>query len=228
MFAQHFTFDTQPSPALRPQQYTSSTRDTSRSVSPCSSTTDPYLPPPRFTVNDLAASLANSRIRPDSQIRYDSCAAYANLDDDDAAWDIPDDDDDDDEDDSPAATSASRPHSHLSHSPARRIQRQHSTRMLCSLAHAKDIADLVSRMVDAKEQCEVADSDPVKRSSEMLDEDDDGGEMLSLSRRSSWAVHGARGNHGRTLDVKAGGARVSKTTRGGKKSRQRRRRSECA
>lgn len=179
-----------------------STRDTSRSVSPCSATA--CFPEPSFSVTDLAASFANSRLRHDSQICYDACEAYANTDDDDASWTIPGDDD-------RPALARSRTFPSRSYSPSRRTQRQSNARLLCSTSHAKDIAALVSRMVDCKQQCEVVESSA--RSIEVEDEGYDSPDA-SQSRRSSLAVQKMQIEYRRSSDLKAAaGARVRKTVR---------------
>lgn len=210
MFDTNFTFDTPQSPSLD----SSHTRDTSRSVSPCSPAAP--FPPPRFSVTDLAAFFASSRLRHDSQICYDPCEAYANTDDE-AGWEIP-------QDDSgstpfpPTRTMPSR-----SHSPSRRVQRQVNTRLLCSAIHTKDIEHLVSRMVDCKEQCEVR-SDSV---SQIVEADDEGYDSpdANQSRRSSVAVQKTRLDYRRPSDMRATGARVSKAVRCKKDQKHRRIRS---
>lgn len=209
MFDSNFTFDATPrSPSLDSTSNTISTRATSRSVSPCSPTT--AFPPPRFSVTDLAASFATSRLRTDAEICYDSCDAYANTDDD-AGWAIPVD-----EDEEYPEISHSRTLLQRSHSPSRRLQRQAQTRMLCNMSHAKDISALVSRMVDDKDQCTIRSG-----SVSPTTEDDEGytssGDPLaaSESRRSSMATTKARLEHSyrRSSDMKTMGAYVSKATR---------------
>lgn len=199
---ENFTFDAPRSPSLGSENATS-TRETSRSVSPCSPT-GPF-PPPRFTVTDLAASFANSRLRADSQICYDSCEAYANTDDD-AGWEVPGDDF------PQASRTRTRTLLQRSHSPSRRMARQVSTRLLCSTTHAKDIAALVSRMVDSQEQCDVFPSGSSKNTIEVDDEGYDSDEDTE-SRRSSLAVSKSRLNYRRTSDMKSTGTRVCKAVR---------------
>ncbi|KAI5358169.1 hypothetical protein Slin15195_G064960 [Septoria linicola] len=219
LFNEDFAFDSTPrSPSLS-SDLTLSTRDTSRSVSPCTATS--AYPAPRFSVTDLAASFSNSRLRHDSQICYDSCEAYANMDDD-AGWEIPGASDD------YLTVSRSRTITQRSHSPSRRMARQASTRLLCSTTHAKDIAALVSQMVDSKEHCNVvASSESVKQSVEAMDDEGyDSGTSAAASRRSSLAVQRSRLDYRRTSDLKtAGGARVCKAVRQKKEVKQRRVRS---
>ncbi|PPJ49875.1 hypothetical protein CBER1_05022 [Cercospora berteroae] len=225
LFDENFTFDTPRSPSLS-SDFTLSTRDTSRSVSPCTADTTTAYPPPRFSVTDLAVSFASSRLRHDSQICYDSCEAYANMDDDDAGWEIPGVNE---EYSYPMSRTRTLPQ--RSHSPTRRMARQVNTRLLCSTAHAKDIEALVSRMVDSKEHCNVVgsstSSESTKRSVETMNDDEgyDSGSGLSAatSRRSSLAVQRSRMDYRRTSDLKsAGGARVSKAVRQKKDIKHRR------
>ncbi|KAF7189014.1 hypothetical protein HII31_09637 [Pseudocercospora fuligena] len=214
MFDANFTFDTPRSPSLDSTSHTISTRETSRSLSPCSPT-GPY-PPPRFSVTDLAASFASSRLRHDSQICYDSCEAYANNDDD-AGWEIPRDDVD------LAPVSRSRTLPARPHSPSRRMQRQANTRLLCSTTHTKDIEALVSRMVACQDQCEV-NSDSASPTIEVDDEGYDSPDA-NQSRRSSIAVQKTRFDYRRSSDMRATGARVNKTVRCKKDQKHRRIRS---
>lgn len=146
MFDSNFTFDTPLSPTLTSTTSASGTRHNSRSVSPCSPTS--AFPPPRFSVTDLAAQFADSRIRSDSRIFQDSCAAYANMDDDDADWSIPSI-----EEDEPLSRSRTFPQ--RAYSPSRRTQRQANTRLLCSATHRQELAALVGRMVERNEQCSI-------------------------------------------------------------------------
>ncbi|EME46354.1 hypothetical protein DOTSEDRAFT_148511 [Dothistroma septosporum NZE10] len=208
MFDSNFTFDPAPrSPSLDSTSNTISTRTASRSVSPCSPTT--AFPPPRFSVTDLAASFATSRLRPDSQICYDSCDSYANTDDD-AGWAVPVDEDEEYPEISRSRTLPQRPHS-----PSRRMHRQMQTRMLCNMSHAKDISALVSQMVDSNDQCTI-----LSRSISPTTEDDEGYNSSSdplvatESRRSSMATTKARlkYTYRRSSDLKTVGAYVSKTT----------------
>lgn len=207
MFDENFSFDSPRSPSIDSNSNTLSTRDTSRSVSPCSPT-GPFTPP-RFSVTDLAASFANSRLRHDSQICYDSCESYANMDDD-AGWEIPAAEENDFPEVARSRTFPSRPHS-----PSRRMQRQVNTRLLCSMSHAKDIASLVSRMVDCKEQCNV--SSGTATSSIEEDEGYNSSETtLCQSRRSSMApskVSRSGLEYRRSSDFKTTGAYVSKAMR---------------
>lgn len=204
MFDENFTFDTPRSPSLDSNSNTLSTRDTSRSVSPCSPT-GPF-PPPRFSVTDLAASFANSRLRHDSQICYDSCESYANMDDD-AGWEIPAAEESDFPEVSRSRTFPQRPHS-----PSRRLQRQVNTRLLCSMSHAKDIAALVSR---CKDQCNVISSGSVSPSVEEDEGYNSSENTVSQSRRSSMVPAKVRSGmeYRRSSDFKTTGAYVSKATR---------------
>ncbi|KXT09178.1 hypothetical protein AC579_8405 [Pseudocercospora musae] len=211
MFDANFTFDTPRSPSLDSASHTTSTRETSRSVSPCSPT-GPY-PPPRFSVTDLAARFAGSRLRHDSQVCYDSCEAYANNDDD-AGWAIPRDDID------LAPVSQSRTPPARPHSPSRRLQRQANTRLLCSSTHTKDIEALVSRMVACEDQCEV-NSDSASLTIEVDDEGYDSSDA-NQSRRSSIAVQKTRFDYRRLSDRRTTGARVNKTVRCKKDQKHRR------
>ncbi|KAM3425564.1 hypothetical protein BST61_g7511 [Cercospora zeina] len=233
LFDENFTFDAPRSPSLS-SDFTLSTRDTSRSVSPSTADATAAYPPPRFSVTDLATSFASSRLRHDSQICYDSCEAYANMDDDDAAWAIPAVNEDYSYPMSRTRTLPQRPHS-----PTRRMARQMNTRLLCSTTHAKDIATLVSRMVDSKEHCNVVGSssttlsDPMSRSAESINDDegyDSGsGRSAATSHHSSLAVQRSRVHYRRTSDLKiGGGARVSKAVRQKKEVKHRRVRSDEA
>ncbi|CAK3757007.1 Hypothetical predicted protein [Lecanosticta acicola] len=205
MFDENFTFHTTSrTPSLDSTGNTSSTRQPSRSVSPCSPIT--AFPQPRFSVTDLAATFASSRLRTDAQICYDSCDAYANPDDD-AGWEIPLPDDD-----LSSIMSRSRTVPSRSHSPSRRIQRQLNTRLLCSISHARDISSLLNRMVDDKEQCNILSqaslSSPVE-----VDEgynSSDARPIIAESRRSSVAVSRTRMEFRRSSELKTTCARVAK------------------
>ncbi|KJX92850.1 hypothetical protein TI39_contig5818g00001 [Zymoseptoria brevis] len=157
MFSPTFTFD---APTRSPSLTSTTTRSSSRSVSPCSSHPDQI-----YTVTDLAASFQNSKLlRRDAQICYDSCDAYANTADDDASWAIPSMETEDVEEDVPAlwcATSRSRTGTatteRASSPTSRRNQRQVSTRRLCrSATHRRDIEALVKRMVEREDQCAIS------------------------------------------------------------------------
>lgn len=207
MFDENFSFETARSSSIDSNTNTLSTRDTSRSVSPCSPT-GPH-PPPRFSVTDLAASFATSRLRHDSQICYDSCDSYANMDDD-AGWEIPAVEGPDFPE-----LSRSRTSPHRSHSPSRRLQRQINARLLCSMSHAKDIASLVSRMVDCKEQCTVTSPGNATPSIEEDEGYNSSENAMSQSRRSSMAPARVRSGleYRRSSDFKTTGAYISKATR---------------
>jgi hypothetical protein len=165
MFDDNFTFAFSRSPSWASSN-ASSTREPSRSVSPCSPLSAFPPPPQRYSVTDLAADLDRQRIRPEARIHYQPCDSYANTTDDDSAWDLPalcsDSEADSTYSGSITATSCTatlgrvRAAPTRSYSPTRRVQRQSGTRMLCaSQHHAKDIADLVSRMLSSSEQCSV-------------------------------------------------------------------------
>lgn len=199
-----FSFDAARSPSVDSNNTLSTTtRDTSRSVSPCSPVAS--FPPPTYSVTDLAACFANSKlIRRDAQICYDPCDAYANLDDD-AGWQIPADDVD------YAHAVPSRP---LSQQRSQsRTRRQMAARLLCSTAHHKDIASLVSRMVESGEQCSV--STPTSQNAVTEDEAYDEGYDSSdaTSRRSSLAVSRSRLDYRRSSEMKTSSACVSKAVR---------------
>lgn len=170
LFDENFTFEPPRSPSSGSDTTTTTTtssfttRDTSRAVSPCTSSSSSVgtaaSPVPRFSVTDLAVDFASSRLRHEAQICYDSCEAYANMDDDDASWEIPGSDDSNDS--SSMTETLSRPRTlppppvlQRSYSPSRRMARQLNTRLLCSTSHAKDIAALVGQMVERKEHCNV-------------------------------------------------------------------------
>lgn len=102
-----------------------------------------------------------------------------------------------------------------------------NTRLLCSMTHAKDIASLVSRMVDCKEQCTVVSSGSANPSIEE-DEGYDSGEIsMPSSRRSSMGPVKVRAGfeYRRSSDFKTTGAYVSKATRFRKDRRHKRIRS---
>ncbi|KAK3115615.1 hypothetical protein LTR53_004873 [Teratosphaeriaceae sp. CCFEE 6253] len=213
MFDLNFTFDTARSPSLDSSN-APSTRDTSRSVSPCSAIGP--LPAARFSVTDLAAQLAGQRMSTSSLISYDSCEAYAAADDDEG-WTVAPSIEAD-------AGLASLPTSYTStrrsarqHSPSHRSQRQATARLLCTPSHRHDIAALVSRMVRRKEQCSITPCDSLALIP-TLTEDDEGytssaGATPAHSRRSSVA-NARRADVRRASDAKSiGAACVSKSAR---------------
>jgi len=209
MFDENFTFDSPRSPSLGSS--TSATRDSSRAVSPCTQSV-PF--PPRFSVTDLAAQFADQRLRKESSICYDNCEPYAN-DDDDADWSIPSIDDDQEFN----QLSRARTFPMRSHSPSRRTQRQLNTRLLCTPSHHRDIATLVARMVNAKDQCSI--TPPGSTTPTGVAEDEDEGYNSSsdvdmappTSRRSSVATIRSRVESRRGSDLKSGGACVNKSIR---------------
>ena len=210
MFDENFTFDAPRSPSIGSS--TNATRDSSRSVSPCTQSV-PFAPP-RFSVTDLAAQFADQRIRKDASIYYDSCETYANNDDD-ADWSIPSIDDDEDF----KQLSRARTFPTRSHSPSRRTQRQLNTRLLCTTSHHRDIATLVARMVNSKDQCSI--TPPGSTTPTRVAEDEDEGyntgsdvEMaVPTSRRSSVATTKSRVESRRGSDLRSGGACVNKSIR---------------
>ena len=206
MFDENFSFDSPRSPSINSS--TAATRDSSRSVSPCSAA-GPY-PPARFSVTDLAVQFADQRIRREAPICYDSCDAYANNDND-ADWSIPSIDDEEYDQLSRSRTFPQRPHS-----PSRRVQRQLNTRLLCTTSHHRDIAALVARMVNSKEQCSITPPESMTPTEiENEDEGYDSGEdtMASTPRRQSVASTKSKSGYKRSSDLKNGGACVSKNIR---------------
>lgn len=206
MFDENFSFDSPRSPSINSS--TAATRNSSRSVSPCSAA-GPF-PPPRFSVTDLAAQFADQRIQKQTSICYDNCETYANNDDD-ADWSIPTIEDDEYNQLSRSRTFPQRPHS-----PSRRMQRQLNTRLLCTTSHHRDIAALVARMVNSKEQCSITppgSGSPTR--AEVEDEGYDSGEgpTTTSTRRSSVATIKSRTDYRRSSDLKNGGACVSKNIR---------------
>ena len=218
MFDENFSFDSPRSPSIGAS--TTGTTDSSRSVSPCSPA-GPF-PPPRYSVTDLAAQFADQRLRREAPICYDSCEAYANNDDD-ADWAIPPIEDDDYNLLSRSRTFPQRPQS-----PSRRVQRQLNTRLLCSASHHRDIAALVTRMVDSNEQCSI--TPPGSTTPTRVEHDDEGYSSgnepaLPTSRRSSVATARTRPEFRRSSDYKSGGTCVSKNIRFRKNDSHRRIRS---
>ena len=214
MFDENFSFDTPRSPSL--DSATGTTRDSSRSVSPCSAA-GPF-PQPRFSVTDLAVQFADQRLRQDSRIYYDSCEAYANTDNDDD-WSIPSIETDD-----ITALSRSRTFPQRPHSPSRRIQRQVNTRLLCTPSHRRDVAALVARMVETEEQCSVMTPVP---EDEGYDSSDDT-VVMPTARRASIATAKSRQDYRRSSDLNTTGACVSKSVRFRKDRNRRIRSSEKA
>ena len=206
MFDDNFSFDSARSPSIGSS--TTATRESSRSVSPCSPAGP--LPMARYSVTDLAVQFADQRLRKEATICYNSCASYANNDDDDG-WTIPSIEDEEFNQLSRSRTFPQRPHS-----PSRRHQRQVNTRLLCSSTHHRDIAALVSRMVDSKEQCSITPPGPMTPNSvEDEDEGYDSGEdtSMSTSRRPSIATLKSRSDFRRNSDLKRTGACVNKSIR---------------
>jgi len=213
MFDENFTFDTSRSPSLDSSN-APSTRDTSRSVSPCSPMGT--FPQPTYSVTDLAARFADQRIRTGSQICYDSCETYANSDD--AGWSIEPSIEVEDADIASISRSRTFPQRFTRlHSPSQRQQRQVNARLLCTSAHHRDIAALVSRMVESKEQCSVSPPQAIAPTTAVAPEDEgydsSDGFTAVQSRRSSVAVGSRRVENRRSSDMKTTGACVSKAVR---------------
>ncbi|KAK5744368.1 hypothetical protein LTR17_002078 [Elasticomyces elasticus] len=188
MFDENFTFDTASRSPSLDSSNAPSTRSTSRSVSPCSAIGP--SPSPRFSITDLAAQLADQRLRTESRINHDSCEAYA-ADDDDAGWAV-----------QPSIEAEEVATSYISSSrrssvrprspPTQRSQRQANARLLCMSSHRQDIAALVASMVNSKEQCFVSSGDSLARIQTISEDDegyDDSSDSLTpvQSRRSSVA-----------------------------------------
>ena len=214
MFDENFSWDTRRSPSLESSN-APTTRDTSRSVSPCSP--EGPFPPPRFTMSDLAAQLGDSRLRHDSRINYDSCEAYGATDDD-AGWRI---EPTIEETCTMALLDRSRTYPQKParpHSPTQRAQRQSNARLLCTSAHQQELAALVLRMVQSQDQCLVAETyAPITIVAQDADEDDSSdGSTLAQSRRSSILPNDRR----RLSDMKITGTRVNKSARFGRRERE--------
>ncbi|TKA26707.1 hypothetical protein B0A54_16995 [Friedmanniomyces endolithicus] len=211
MFDDNFTFDIARSPSLDSSN-APSTGDTSRSVSPCS--TVPPFPGSGFSVTDLAAQLADQRIRTDSRIRYDDCEAYA-ANDDDAGWTVMPSIERDAGIAPLRHSSTSTRQSSRPHSPSQRSQRQANARLLFTHSHRQDIAALVARMVQSKEQCSVSSSESLALTTTITEDegyDSSDGSTAVHSRRSSVAS-ARRVENRRASDVKSLGACVSKSIR---------------
>lgn len=214
MFDENFSFDKPRSPSVDSSN-ASSTRDHSRSPSPCSPTS--AYPPLNFSVTDLAARFSDARVRPDSQIMYDSCAAYAAADDD-AGWTLESTAEAESELRRPSSSSRRFPQRAppRPHSPSQRSQRQANARLLCFSAHRADIAALVSRMVNTNDQCSVASGDlnPSRTDDDGYDSSD--GSTPVQSRRASVAsIRSRRGSELRGMSS----AGVCKSTRLRRESR---------
>jgi len=167
-------------------------------------------------MTDLAACFGRSRLRQDAQMCYDSSEPYANVDDD-AGWTL---------DPIPSTEGAtlerSRSRIMAPQSQGRRSQRHSNTRLLCSAAHRKDIAALVARMVESKEQCSVAPAEifPSTLVAAGSADDDEGYDSSSEhyeaseeSRQSSSAASRVRLRYRRSTDFKANSACVKKSVR---------------
>jgi hypothetical protein len=217
MFDENFTFDSPRSPSIGSS--TTMTRDSSRSVSPCSAASP--FPPPRMSVTDLAAQFAGQRLRREATICYDSCEAYANNDGDEDGWAIPPIDSSD-------SLSRSRTFPQRSQSPSRRMQRQLNTRLLCNTSHHRDIAALVSRMVESNDQCSITppgSTTPAHEDEGYSSENEEAMSGMSTSRRSSLALTKSRTDYCRGSDRRGSRASVSKDVRFRKNDKSRRVRS---
>lgn len=215
MFDDNFTFSSATRSPSLDSSNASSTREPSRSVSPCSPT-GPF-PPPRFSVTDLAAQFADQRLRRDARVYHDSCASYANSEDD-AGWTIePSVEEAEPSPVSPRSRTCPQ-RSTRAQSPPHRSHRQANARLLCSASHHRDIAALVSRMVQSNDQCSVnppPDSSSATAANLEADEgyDSSEGSIGIETRRSSYAASRQRLEYRRSSDMKTTGACVSKNTR---------------
>jgi hypothetical protein len=217
MFSPTFTFDAPRSPSLDSTN-TTSTRDTSRSVSPCSPTS--AFPPPRYSVTDLAAQMDKQRLRSEAQICHQPCSAYANTDDD-AVWALPPLSGDEAMPTAVLRRVRTAPVTGRSTSPtSRRLQRQTNSRLLCSATHHKDIASLLERMVNTSEQCSVAPPTSLAvpthptEDDEGYDSAEDEREPSSVAARKVSVVVLRRGaEFRRASDFRKTGASISKDVR---------------
>ncbi|KAK3201683.1 hypothetical protein GRF29_164g279220 [Pseudopithomyces chartarum] len=128
--------------------------------SPAVFPTRPPTPPPSYDINDLAQALHRQDLR--VVVDYKYRPAYEPLtppsDDDSFANHIP----------SPLPLSTLR-----LNSATLRMQRQANVRMQSSAAHAKDIASLVERMIQVRDQCHVCERKSKSLSHPALDDDED-------------------------------------------------------
>ena len=227
MFDDNFSFAFSRSPSWASSN-ASSTREPSRSVSPCSPLSAFPPPPQRYSVTDLAADLDRQRIRPEARIHYQSCDSYANTTDDDSAWELPPLCSDSEADSTysgsittttsySASLSRARITPTRSYSPTRRVQRQSGTRLLCaSQNHAKDIAELLSRMVSSSEQCSIVAPPDAMPSQEEADDEgynsgNGGGETATSSRRGT--ISSKRSMDFRRARKSVGAAAIAKDVR---------------
>ena len=220
MFDENFSFDSPRSPSIGSS--TAATRESSRSVSPCSAA--PAFPPPRMSVTDLAAQFAGQRLRREATICYDSCEAYANNDGDENGWTIPPLQDNIDY----QPLSRSRTFPQRPQSPSRRMQRQANARLLCSATHHRDIAALVSRMVESQDQCSITppgSSTPTHDDEGYSSDSEEAITGMSSSRRTSLAPIKSRTDYSRSSDRRASRVSVGKDIRFRKNDKQRRVRS---
>jgi hypothetical protein len=128
--------------------------------SPAVFPTRPPTPPPSYDINDLAQALHRQDLR--VVVDYKYRPSYEPLtppsDDDSFANHIP----------SPPPLSTLR-----LNSATLRMQRQANVRMQSSAAHAKDIASLVERMIQVRDQCHVCERKSKSVSHPALDDEED-------------------------------------------------------
>lgn len=195
---ENFTFDTPRSPSVTSNNTMSTTG--SRPVSPCSAIS-PY-PAAEYSVTDLAAAFDRQRLRQNSQIYSQPCDSYAALDDD-AGWTIEPETD---------VMPLQRIQSARVRCPSpfrRRIDRQANARLLCSAAHHRDIAALVTKMITEQEQCLVC---PPSTITSAADEDDTA-DFTPLSRQSSSLSITRSKDYRRPSDLRKTGASICKDIR---------------
>lgn len=198
-----------------PGSVASSPTDSSRSVSPCSSTSSFH--PPRLSVTELSEQFAQQRIR-----NREAQICVIEEQEEDPRWQPDLGIDGDFTPPTRSRTFPQRPHS-----PSRRIQRQVNTRLLCTASHHRDIAALVARMVNSGEQCEVSPPDSITPPNG--DDEDEGynsseDSQDGRSRRPSIAASRPRLSYRRSGELAGSGACVSKDVRF-RKDRKRPRRS---
>lgn len=235
MFSRNFSFEAPRFPERSPTYSDSNsitTRDTSRSVSPCSTSASSSTSysiksnsrqDHNASVTDITSQFASHRLRREALIAYEPCDSYANLDDDDAAW-RPEGADE--------GWFCTRERSRTSivqrpHSPSRRTQRQVNTRLLCSGNHRAEIARLVERMVERGDQCEIAPPTSITHPVLAAEEDEgyDSDDASGLRSRSS-SGHTSRP---RSWEYKGSmtHARVSKSIRSRRDKSSKRRSSQA-
>lgn len=229
---EHFAFGPSRSPSDASNS-ASSSRDVSPCSSTCSSPTSP-IPGTFYSVADLTADLDRQHIHHScgSHIARQSCAAYANADDD-AGWTISPRCADGSADTSSTLHPSAFPihHPRRTISPSRhRHQRQLNARLLCTASHHRDIAALVARMLNSHDQCSVAPPvsiapSPTSAPAPNVDdgEDDDEG-YDSDDQAGPRAIRPSAAEYRRAADPKRTGASFSKDIRLRRESAHRRRR----